>query len=115
MNKRYYLPLMIVALIFLTAWAVYGQEQRNTVKQKWEYKSVTIVRSAFSNADFSAWAEASGQSVKQLPLPVSMLVKAKELGEEGWELVSVTPVSGFSCPDCAGFTSQLNYWFKRPK
>jgi hypothetical protein len=115
MKKTFYLPLMIVALVFLTVWAVYGQEQKNNAKQRWEYKSIVLFRSAFTNADFEDWYERSGQTVKQLPPPVSTSAKANELGEQGWELVSVTPVSNHSCSDCAGFTSQVVYWFKRAK
>ncbi len=94
---------------------MYGQEQRNTGKQTWEYKSIGIYRSALDNSEFSDWYETSGQTGKQLPPPVSMPAKANELGDQGWELVSVTPISNRSCPDCAGFTSQISYWFKRPK
>jgi hypothetical protein len=115
MNKTFYPPLMIVALIFLTVWALYGQEQSNTVKQTWEYKSVMIVRAAMVNADFSDWFESSGQTVKQLASPVSIPAKTKELGDQGWELVSVTPISNNLCQECGGFTSQINYYFKRPK
>jgi hypothetical protein len=47
-----------------------------------------------------------------------------ELGDEGWELVDVVPVSnhlggattqGYGTRDMAGYTSQLTYYFKRPK
>jgi len=60
-------------------------------------------------------------------IEVQMHLKAKELGDQGWELVSVTPVSGATggsnicngdrgCySDYAGFTDGLEYWFKRPK
>jgi hypothetical protein len=114
MNKTFYLPMMIVALLFLAVWAVYGQEQK-TGKQTWEYRSLVLVRGAFTSGDFSEWWDRSGQNVKQLPLPVSMTTKASELGDQGWELVTVTPISNHSCQDCAGFTSQVTYWFKRPK
>jgi hypothetical protein len=115
MNKKLYLPIIIAALV-LTMWIVYGKGQKNTPgRQAWEYKSIIIVRSAKTNAEFSDWAEISGEVVKQLPLPVSVPAKAKDLGDQGWELVSVTPISNNTCPDCGGFTSQIIYWLKRPK
>ena len=117
MNRKIYLPFIIAFFVFLTTWVVYGQEQKNTSeRQSWEYKSIVMVRSAKSNADWSDWAEVSGEDVKTLPLPVSVPKRAKELGEQGWELVSVTAISNNAGgTDLAGFTSQLVYWFKRPK
>ena len=90
--------------------------------QAWEYKTIVIVRSAKSNADWSDWVEVTDEQVKTLSKPVMVPKRAKELGEQGWELISVTPVSnnaggsgntGYN--DLSGFTSQIIYWFKRPK
>lgn len=76
----------------------------------------------------SGFTQGSAEGLKRLPGKVSMESKAKELGDQGWELVSVTPVSGATggrnicgdnptgCySDYAGFTDGLEYWFKRPK
>ncbi len=119
MKRKFYLPL-IVGIAFLSiVWVVYGKQQKaSSSNQAWEYKSIVIVRPANSNANWSDWAEVTGDVVKTLPMPVSVPKKAKELGEQGWELVSITPVSnnaGSTGSDMAGFTSQIMYWFKRQK
>ena len=116
MNKKFYLPLTIVVTIALSFF-VYGRDQRNSpVVQTWEYKSLIIVRGAStSNGEFTAWGEITGETLKQLPLPVSIPAKAQELGTQGWELISVVPVSNHVGNGNAGFTSQINYFFKRPK
>jgi hypothetical protein len=122
MNRKLYIPLIIAALVFIV-WKVNGEDRKNTPgPQTWEYKTIVIVRPAKSNAEWSDWGEISGETVKALPPPVSVSKKMKELGEEGWELVSVTAISNNSggsgtsgYADLAGFTSQLNYWFKRSK
>lgn len=57
-----------------------------------------------------------------------MISKSKELGDQGWELVSVTSFSsyahpghkemnphGYTTPSWAGYTDGIVYWFKRPK
>lgn len=92
--------------------------QRATA-QRWEYRSIFIVRPAQSGAQFTSWAEVLPDgTIKELPLPVSAGTKANQLGNDGWELVSIVPMSANACGtngDCAGFTSQVMYWFKRPK
>ncbi len=102
------------------------------MRQTWEYKYIYLAREPSSNAEWSAWVEGSAEGLKRLPGKVSMESKAKELGDQGWELVSVTPVSGatggskpcaYSGPgpgagcysDYAGFTDGLEYRFERPK
>ena len=120
MKRKLYLPLIAGIVLLSTVWAVYGKQQKAApVNQAWEYKTIGIARSAQSNADWSDWAEISGDAIKTLPLPVSVPKKAKELGEQGWELVSITPISnnagGAGGSNLAGFTSQIMYWFKRPK
>ena len=117
MNKKFYLPLIIAITVALSFLAVYGRQQKNSsAVQAWEYKSLIIARGATtSNAQFSVWVEATGEIVKELPLPVSMPSKAQELGAQGWELISVTPVSNHVTTGTAGFTSQIIYWFKRAK
>jgi hypothetical protein len=60
--------------------------------------------------DWSLWTEDD----KPLPAPVALHPKLKQLGDQGWELVSVIPVSNHSTAETAGFTSQLTYIFKRP-
>lgn len=74
--------------------------------QKWEYKSMSIERGFYLN-QARPWATA---------------FNLNELGAEGWELVSVVPLSSLlSKPlpgdmggTSAGFTSELFFYFKRP-
>ena len=117
MNRKFYLPLIAGIVLLSTVWVVYGKQQKAApANQAWEYKTIVIVRPAQSNANWSDWADVSGDVVKTLSLPVAVPKKAKELGEQGWELVSITPVSNNAGgTDLAGFTSQIMYWFKRPK
>jgi hypothetical protein len=37
------------------------------------------------------------------------------LGEQGWELVSCTPIAVWWQSDYRGMTTRINYVFKRPK
>ena len=117
MKRKFYLPLIIGIITLSTVWVVYGKQQKAAVaNQAWEYKTIVIVRSAQSNSNWSDWAEVSGDVIKSLSLPVAVPKKANELGEQGWELVSITAVSNNAGgTDLAGFTSQISYWFKRPK
>jgi hypothetical protein len=116
MNKKIYLLLIIVVTIVLSFF-VYGRDQRNSpAVQTWEYKSLIIGRGALtSNGEFTVWGEITGEKMKQLPPPVSVPAKAQELGMQGWELISVVPVSNHVGNETAGFTSQIIYSFKRPK
>ena len=115
MNKGFFLTILIAIMAIVITWTISSRAQVGGARQLWDYKSIVIVRSAQTNANFSDWAEATGESVKTLPLPVSMPKKCKELGDRGWELISVTPMSNNTCENCAGFTSQIVYWFKRAK
>jgi hypothetical protein len=70
-----------------------------------------------SIGDWTLWTEDDNP----LPNPVAIGSKIRELGDQGWELVPVTPVSNHaggvglqSGADIAGFTSQMSYFFKRP-
>src|SRR6185312_16049630 len=112
MRNRLYLSLGIVALLCLAGWTAHAQLQRsNQAKQSWDYKWVSTARAVESNGAWSVWAEDD----KPLRGPITIGAKVKELGDQGWELVSVTTISNHSCNDCAGFTSQISYFFKRPK
>lgn len=129
MMYRSYLLLAVVVLLGLVGWTAHAQLQRTApARQGWEYKFIYLAREQKSNADWSAWLDGSAEGVKRMPGSVTMHLKAKELGDQGWELVSVTPVSGATggsniCAqdvsgcysDYAGFTDGLEYWFKRPK
>ena len=66
---------------------------------------------------FANWETSVGD--QQLPAGTDMRVVANQLGADGWELVSVTPVSTFAGDSTSagvgGATTELLYWFKRPK
>ena len=112
MKNRVYLSLGFVALLCLAGWTAHAQLQRsNPARQAWEYKWISVARAARSNEAWSVWAEDD----KPLTGPVTIAAKLKELGDQGWELVSVTPISNHVTPDSAGYTSQITYSFKRPK
>ena len=113
MKNKLYLSLVVIALLCLVGWTGYAQAQRsNSVRQAWDYKWISVGRVVESGGTWSVWAEDD----KPLRGPVTIASKIKELGDQGWELLSVTPISNNSCPQgCAGFTSQVTYFFKRPK
>ena len=64
----------------------------------WEYKNVTLR----PHAPFAKQATFSGEDL------TSML---ESYGNAGWELVSVAPV----CELAMGWTTELMFFFKRPK
>lgn len=84
--------------------------------QKWEYK--TIVRSrGWDKPKRGGLLGCAYMAATDWDLdPNSFL---KELGDDGWELVAVTPRSsvlgGTGEVDYAGFISQELWVFKRPK
>ena len=113
MKNRILLSLVVVAALCMAGWTVHAQLQRgNQTRQTWDYKWISVGRAIESGGAWSVWAEDD----KPLRGPVTIASKIKELGSQGWELVSVTPISNNSCAQgCAGFTSQISYYFKRPK
>jgi len=66
---------------------------------------------------FEDWNTADGD--KDLPAGTDMKAVASQLGAEGWELVSVTPVSTFAGDSAnagvGGATTEMLYWFKRAR
>ena len=71
--------------------------------KKWEYLWINQFR-GFSSPITGAKAE-----------PFSPVIDLNELGNEGWELVSITPVASYGSEQWAGVTSGLGWIFKRPK
>jgi hypothetical protein len=120
-------PLPFMALAVLAGFAflgVQGAPARGTATTKWEYRTISVVRAAEHGAEWTRWFETATEGRRELPRPVDTQAKIAALGEEGWELVGVTPISsntgghttqGYGSSDMAGFTSQLSYFFKRPK
>lgn len=109
MKDKFYL-LAIAVLLCLFGWTERAKIQAsNPERQVWEYKSVALTRT-ISEPNFT-WREDG----KELPGSPNMALKAKELGEQGWELVTITPMSSQTGEGYTGFTNNLLYWFKRPK
>lgn len=121
MNKKIYLPLLIAVLVVFTIWVSYGRAPKNNpVTQKWEYKRISVFADPSDMTTYTQWTEFDGAQTKQLPTPVSTPIKTNELGEQGWELISVTPISnylrlGYTSTVLLGATSRIDYWFKRAK
>jgi hypothetical protein len=81
--------------------------------QKWEYLFVLRDREYDSNHKIGEW------NVSFIPPQGRTGNKPSEflpaLGEQGWELVSVWPLSDISGDGWAGYTSVEKWVFKRPK
>ena len=117
-------PLPFMAVAALAAFAGFGFRPEQRAAQKWEYRWITVVRAAESNADWVRWSDVTVEGRKELPGPINTAAKVAELGDQGWELVGVTPMSnntgghvtqGYGSSDMAGYTSQLTYYFKRAR
>ena len=68
MKNKFYLTLVLVALMCFAGWTTYAQLQKNVpAKQTWEYLEVELIDSPATS-------------------------KLNHLGAEGWELVDVVPV-----------------------
>jgi hypothetical protein len=117
--KKHYLAAILIAAITFVFLTMYGQNNTQVPSNKWDYKAITIFRTQGETA-WSQWFETSGDVQNSLPLPVSPIKRVRELGMQGWELVSVTPLSGASggtgtsgYSDIAGFTTHVTYYLKR--
>ena len=76
MKNKFYLTLVLIALMCFAGWTAYAKLQKNTpAKQTWEYLAVD--------------------------LDSQLTPKLNEHGAEGWELVNVaTTCSGGPRPEC---------------
>ena len=71
--------------------------------QKWEYITKSVGRGykgGLAGGQATAW---KGD------------INLEAMGQDGWELVAVVPVSSFHDQNDNGFTTDLYYYFKRPK
>ena len=68
--------------------------------QRWEHKFIEVYNEPKLGVQRWMWEEDG----KQLPGSPNMIAKANELGDQGWELVSVSS---------AGVPIHTQYWFKR--
>jgi len=102
MSNRVHLSLILVTLLCLVGWTSYAQGQRNTpTRQAWEYKTLNFVVQAGLPPTTTLYED--GKHVPGTPIS-----KAPELGNQGWELVSIAAT-------VSGDYSSYIYWFKRPK
>ena len=102
--------------------------------QKWEYKTLYRMRTTrlqdnvLWGDEWYAWLEDD----KEISNKTDIDIKIRQLGEQGWELVTVAPRSGMAggihsaknilggrlpspSSDFAGFSSEELWVFKRPK
>src|SRR5262245_12127920 len=118
-NKFYFgLTLLTVVVIFICMSFRGHEKAQNPVRQIWEYKILRTYRETGKS-----WSHRF-EDDKEIQVN-SLSVRIKELGEQGWELVSVTAVSDafhdgwegynsegvklMTTPSYAGFTNQIYY------
>ena len=89
MNNRFYIVLVLAALVCLVAWSAHAQLKPTATRQAWEHLEV------------------------ELDIRFNTTPKLNTLGSQGWELVGVTS----SCPSSPDATIGCRYWayMKRPK
>ena len=98
--------------------------------QKWEYLQIKGSRSwekvkgggLFGYAYFESspyrYTIIINNELREIP---NILQCIDNPGNQGWELISTLPTSSYlgvpseKCPDFAGFTSEVFFYFKRPK
>jgi hypothetical protein len=83
---------------------------QESTKVAWEYKMIDLSRrtGGFGLQDYSDMLE-DGVAIPG----IDWLTKAEQLGEQGWELVTVVPASNLSGQNFAGATSEMMFLFKR--
>ena len=92
---------------------VFGQMRPKERKmQKWDYNFyVTSIqqeeRVSFNSTASMVWTKRKNETVTAMD-------EIRKMGIEGWELVSVTPVSTSTGSDFAGVTREILFTFKRP-
>jgi hypothetical protein len=104
-------PLRAIAMICLASCALVGnansQSSSQSVRQTWEYKTVTLEQGVDPNNQFARGVRIleDGQPIST---PPTVRERANQLGMHGWELVSVAATENT--------TYRVHvYWFKRPR
>jgi hypothetical protein len=123
---RQVIRVLFICVVSVAVSAAAYAQMPNKIKgesmaQKWEYKVLSRGRNAeyaypnlglVGGVKVSDWSYSEdGKEIGKLDL----VVKLRELGDAGWELVSAVPMSGGTGGDFAGFTSHVIWIFKRLK
>ena len=116
---KYWLIVIYILAMGLFVDTAYSQNfnasKGEVMVQKWEYKF--FYRSRFANPSGAGMYQASDwkyieDGQKSLGT-IDIIVKSKEMGEDGWELVDIASRS--ADPNFPGFTTEELWTFKRPK
>ena len=102
MKTRFFLPLFVAVLVCVSGWSAYAQSQKmSSTRPSWDYKIVVFTA---GNPKFGINSELYEDGKMISTSATSSLPKLKELGSEGWELVTVLEN-----------TTVFRYFFKRAK
>jgi hypothetical protein len=102
MKRNLYLSLIALGSASMIGWAVHAQSQRSVpARQAWEYKSLVFIIEGSKDGNVRGGS-------------ATPVARAPELGDQGWELVSVAGTSE-SSEVRRTTTTTYAYWFKRPK
>jgi hypothetical protein len=80
---------------------------------KWEYTWLFLHREAKVLGKETPWFLCCPDGTRVENQAINFAIQ--ELGNEGWELVAVVPVSNLLGSTTTGWTNELDYIFKRPK
>jgi hypothetical protein len=95
----------------VNAQAVHPQRSTPAGRQQWEYTVLSVQRSIDTKdgdavaGDWTVWY----QDTTKLPPPVEIMKKLTQLGQEGWELVGVEPMSEYGTSSLSGETSTTSF------
>lgn len=81
----------------------------------WEFKELSMTRGIAPGLGLRSLGDwnlsEDGTDLKN----IDYLTRSQQLGAQGWELVSVTPISSYAGENYAGATSEVFFLFKRQK